>query len=45
MVDNDGKPKGSEDEYYKQVKQKQEAKRAAKQRSIQGLTLATQQGS
>ncbi|CAE6047646.1 unnamed protein product [Arabidopsis arenosa] len=30
MVDNDGESEGSEDEFYKQVKQKQEAKRAAK---------------
>lgn len=30
MVDNDGEPEGSEDEFYKQVKLKQEAKRAAK---------------
>ncbi|EFH44763.1 predicted protein [Arabidopsis lyrata subsp. lyrata] len=30
MVDNDGESKGSKDEYYKQVKQKQEAKRVAK---------------
>ena len=30
MVDSDGKSEGSEDEFYKQVRQNKEAKRAAK---------------
>lgn len=30
MVDSDGKSEGSEDEFYKQVRQNREAKRAAK---------------